>query len=82
MKLGFPVLCIDSLIQIKPAIQTIIHWTPGKLFPEEIGAKVLELEMTTLLSGQESLNDTKDFGDTFESEALTVLACFHSLDKT
>ena len=51
MKLGFPVLCIDRLIQIKPAIQTIIHWTPGKLFPEGIGAEVLELEMTTLLSG-------------------------------
>ena len=44
MKLGFPVLCIDRLSQIKPAIDAILAWTPGEPFPEGIGAKVPELE--------------------------------------
>ena len=37
-KLGFPVLCIDRLSQIKPAIRAIVDWTPGEPFPEGIGA--------------------------------------------
>ena len=52
MKLGFPVLCIDRLSQIKPCIQAILSWTPGEPFPEGIGAKVPELEITTLPAEQ------------------------------
>ena len=81
MKLGFPVLCIDRFSQIKPCIDAILSWTPGEPFPEGIGAKVPELEMTTLPSDQGSLDDMEDFGDTFEPEDLSVLACFHNLDK-
>jgi hypothetical protein len=33
MKLGFPVLCIDKLYQIKPCIDAILSWTPGTPFP-------------------------------------------------
>lgn len=63
MKLGFPVLCIDRLSQIKPCIQAILSWTPGEPFPEGIGAKVPELEITTLPAEQERL---EDFSDSFE----------------
>ncbi len=81
MKLGFPVLCIDRFSQIKPCIDAILSWTPGEPFPEGIGAKVPELEMTTLPSDQGSLDDMEDFGDNFEPEDPSVLACFHNLDK-
>ena len=81
MRLGFPVLCIDRISQIKPAISAILAWTPGEPFPEGIGAKVPELEMATLPADQGSLDDMEDFGDTFEPEDPSVLACFHNLDK-
>ena len=29
MKLGFPVLCIDRMPQIKPFIAAALSWTPG-----------------------------------------------------
>ena len=38
--LGFPVLCIDRLTQIKPAITAILAWSPGEPFPDNIGAKI------------------------------------------
>ena len=46
--LGFPVFCIDSIEQIKPAIEAIKRWTPGEPFPEGIGAKIPEIETVTL----------------------------------
>ena len=33
MKLGFPVLCIDKLYQIKPCIDAILSGSPGERFP-------------------------------------------------
>lgn len=51
MKLGFPVLCIDGLSQIKPVIDAILAWTPGEPFPEDVGAKKPEPEITSLPSG-------------------------------
>lgn len=80
MKLGFPVLCIDRVTQIKPAIQAILDWTPGTPFPEGIGAKVPELEMAELPYDQGTLNDMDDYGDTFEPEDPSVLAGFFNLD--
>ena len=68
-KLGFPVLCIDRLSQIKPAIRAIVDWTPGEPFPEGIGAAVPELEVATLAAipgSPESLADLDDFGETLE----------------
>lgn len=48
MKLGFPVLCINELQQIQPCIDAILNWTPGEPFPEGIGAKIPELEVTEI----------------------------------
>lgn len=81
MKLGFPVLCIDRLTQIKPCIQAILDWTPGEPFPEGIGAKVPELEIATLPSDQGSLSDLDDYGETFEPEDPSVMAGFFNLDE-
>ena len=60
MKLGFPVLCIDKLYQIKPCIDAILAWKPSEPFPEGIGAKIPDLETTTLPS------EMDDFGETLE----------------
>ena len=78
MKLGFPVLCIDRFSQIKPCIQAILDWTPGEPFPESIGAKVPDLEVSSLPAEH---SDMDDFGDTFEPEDPTVLAGFFNLDE-
>ena len=80
MKLGFPVICIDRLSQIKPAIEAILAWSPGEPFPEGIGAEVPELEMATLPSDQGSLDDLDDYGETMESEDPSVMAGFYDLD--
>ena len=81
MKLGFPVLCIDRFSQIKPCIQAILDWTPGESFPEGIGAKVPELDITTLPHDQGELDNLDDYGDTFEPEDPSVLAGFFNLDE-
>ena len=65
--LGFPVLCIDRLSQIKPAIEAILTWIPGQPFPEGIGAKIPDLEMAMLPSGQGKLNDPDDYGETLKA---------------
>ena len=80
MKLGFPVLCIDRLSQIRPAIQAILCWTPGEPFPEGIGAKVPDLEVVSLPSDQGKINDLEDYGDTLEPEDPSELAGFFNLD--
>ena len=78
MKLGFPVLCIDRLSQIKPCIQAILDWTPGTPFPDGIGAKIPELEMATLPAEHSDLND---YGDSLEPEDPAVLAGFFNLEE-
>ena len=75
MKLGFPVLCIDKLYQIKPCIDAILAWTPGEPFPEGIGAKIPDLETTTLPS------DMEDFGETLEPFDSENLMEFYELDN-
>ena len=80
MKLGFPVLCIDRLSQIKPCIQAILDWIPGTPFPENIGAKVPDLEISALPHNQGSLDNLDDYGDTLEPEDPSVLAGFFDLD--
>ena len=77
MKLGFPVLCIDRLTQIKPAISAILAWTPGEPFPEGIGAKIPDLEIATLPSEH---SDMDDFGETLEPIDQDALAGFYELD--
>ena len=78
MKLGFPVLCIDQLSQIKPAINAILAWTPGTPFPEDVGAKVPDLEISQLPDEHSDLND---YGDTLEPEDPAILAGFFNLDE-
>ncbi len=80
MKLGFPVLCIDRLAQIRPAIEAILAWTPGEPFPEGIGAPIPDLEIATLPSDQGGLDDLEDYGDTLEAEDPSVMAGFFCLD--
>ena len=74
MKLGFPVLCIDKLYQIKPCIDAILAWTPGEPFPEGIGAKIPDLEPTTLPAVMD------DFGETLEPIDPDDLAGFYAID--
>ena len=75
MKLGFPVLCIDKLYQVKPCIDAILAWTPGEPFPEGIGAKIPDLETTTLPS------EIDDFGETLEPIDSDDLAGFYELEE-
>lgn len=75
MKLGFPVLCIDKLYQIKPCIDAILAWTPSEPFPEGIGAKIPDLETTTLPS------EMDDFGETLEPIDPDDLAGFYELEE-
>lgn len=63
MRLGFPVLCIDRLSQIKPAIAAILKWNPGMPFPEGIGADIPDLEIAQLPAEHSDMND---FGETYE----------------
>ena len=81
MKLGFPVLCIDRLSQVKPAIKAILDWIPGTPFPEGIGARIPELEIAQLPSDQGSLTDLNDYGDTLEAEDPSELAGFFHLEE-
>ena len=75
MKLGFPVLCIDKLYQIKPCIDAILAWTPGEPFPEDIGAKIPDLETATLPA------ELDDFGETLEPIDPDDLAGFYELEE-
>ena len=74
MKLGFPVLCIDRVTQIKPAIRAMQGWNPGGPFPDGIGATIPELEMTML--PQDGLDD---YGETLEPIDPADLADFSGL---
>lgn len=83
MKLGFPVLCIDRLSQIRPCIKAILSWTPGEPFPKGIGARIPELERTTLEEALPAiLKDLSDYGDTLEPEDPSVLEGFYELDDS
>ena len=75
MKLGFPVLCIDKLYQIRPCIDAILAWKPGEPFPEGIGAKIPDLEVTMLPS------EMDDFGETLEPVDSDDLAGFYELEE-
>ena len=75
MKLGFPVLCIDKLYQIKPCIDAILAWMPGEPFPEGIGAQIPDLEMTVLPS------EMDDFGETMEPIDPDDLTGFYELEE-
>ena len=78
MELGFPVLCIDKLSQIKPAIKAILDWIPGTPFPEGIGAEVPDLDLSQLPAEQSGLDD---YGDTLEPEDPSELSGFLCLDE-
>ena len=45
--LGFPVFCVDCPEQIQPAIDALIHWSPGEPIPQGIGAKIPEKDVAT-----------------------------------
>ena len=74
MKLGFPVMCIDRVQQIRPCIDAILSWAPGEPFPDGIGARIPDLELATLPS------DLDDFGETLEPVDPEDLAGFYELE--
>ena len=78
MRLGFPVLCIDRMSQIKPAIKAILDWVPGTPFPEGIGTEVPDLELSQLPGEHENPDD---YGETLEPEDPSVMAGFLNLDE-
>lgn len=83
-KLGFPVICIDGVSQIGPAIQAILSWIPGEPFPEGIGAEVPELDIAMLpeVPGREpGFYDMGDLGETLEAGVPSDLAGFFHLDR-
>lgn len=77
MKLGFPVLCIDRMPQIKPFIKAAASWTPGESFPEGIGAKIPDLEIASLPAEHA---DMSDFGEKLEPIDPEDLMDFYELD--
>ena len=48
MELGFPVLCINELSQIRPAVNAIVSWEPGVSFPAGIGAEIPDLDEVSI----------------------------------
>ena len=48
MEMGFPVICIDRLDQIAPAVSAIRSWTPGTPFPENVRAPIPKLDAVSL----------------------------------
>ena len=52
MKLGFPVLCIYRLSQIEPFISAVKNWSPGELFPDNIGATIPDLYIAAVPSSE------------------------------
>ena len=78
MKLGFPVLCIDRMPQIKPFITAALSWSPGEPFPDGIGARIPDLEITTLPS---VCADMADFGETLEPIDPENLMEFYELEN-
>ncbi len=65
MKQGFPVLCIDRITQIQPAVRAILAWQPGTPFPENIGARVPDLLPASFPSPSEPPDD---YGETLDRE--------------
>lgn len=78
MKLGFPVLCIDRMPQIRPFITAALSWTPGEQFPEGIGARIPDLEIASLPAEH---SDLDDFGETLELIDSKDLMGFYELDE-
>ena len=77
MKLGFPVLCIDRMPQIKPFITAALSWNPGTAFPDGIGARIPDLEISTLPAEH---SDLDDFGETLEPVDPADLADFYEIE--
>ena len=77
MKLGFPVLCIDRMQQIRPCIEAILGWTPGTPFPEGIGARIPDLEIASLPAEH---SDMEDLGETLEPIDPEDLMEFHEIE--
>lgn len=52
--LGFPVFCVDRPEQIQPAIDALIHWSPGDPIPQGIGAKIPSIPVVELMEKGET----------------------------
>lgn len=81
--LGFPVLCIDRFSQIQPCIRAILAWQPGTPFPENIGARIPDLDITIMPGEKHGTTSDfiSDYGETLEPVDPTELAGFYNLDE-
>lgn len=61
--LGFPVFCVDRLEQIQPAVDALLHWTPGEPIPQGIGAKIPEMPVVELPDTAESMDSDSTHSD-------------------
>lgn len=55
--LGFPVFCVDRLEQIQPAVDALLHWSPGEPIPQGIGAKIPSISVMKLM-GEGELDES------------------------
>jgi hypothetical protein len=63
--------------QIKPFIKAVLSWTPGEPFPDGIGAKIPDLEITSLPTEH---TDMEDFGEALEPIDPEDLMDFYEIE--
>lgn len=70
-RLGFPVLCIDRMEQIKPVIDAIKAWQPGTEFPKGIGAKIPDIKTVKIPKVENSPTESKFSESKFSESRLS-----------
>ena len=70
--LGFPVFCVDRLEQIQPAVEALLHWTPGEPIPQGIGAKIPEMPVVELPDKAESMDSHSTHSDDRGEEVVPL----------
>lgn len=68
--LGFPVFCVDRLEQIQPAVDALLHWTPGEPIPQGIGAKIPEMPVVELPDTAGSIDSNSAHSDDSGEEVV------------
>ena len=68
--LGFPVFCVDRLEQIQPAVDALLHWTPGEPIPQGIGAKIPEMPVVELPDTADCQNSDSAHSDDSGEEVM------------
>ena len=77
--LGFPVFCVDRLEQIQPAVDALLHWTPGEPIPKGIGAKIPEMPVVELPDTAESRDSHSAHSGDSGEEVVPLGSSFHTI---